>query len=145
MNLRMMKRRHSHVTNEDSYPKIISFNDDTCYSRVSSSNDSVRITNNRNYYGIIIDLGEDVQIDSIEFSCGIQTYTARFMAYNSLGANQMQHIYSPCPRSVSSNFSIKTIYFSVNKDTKENAYILDRTHNQYIFNGSTFDWSKYLE
>lgn len=140
-----MRRRCPSVTNEGTYPKIISLNNNTYYTRVSSEDLSVRAMHSGNYIGIVIDLGKDVQINDIEFSCGTRATIPRFMAYDSYGGNQLQHIYSPAPRSVSSNFSIKTIYFSVYKDTKEDAYILDRTRNQYIFNGSTFDWSKYLE
>lgn len=143
MNLGIMRRRHRHVTNEDSYPKIISFNNNTYYTRASSDDLSVNERNSENYIGIVIDLGQDVQFDSIEFSCGIQTNTARLMAYDSYGENQLQHIYRPSPRTVTGIGAIKTIYYSVYIDEKESAYI--KIDGNYIFNGATFDWSKYLE
>lgn len=137
----MSLRRRGVWKKGNTYPKITSFTQGILYGRVSSSDLSPNTAANNSYIGIVIDLGQDVQFDSIEFSCGTRTTTARFMAYDSLGDNQMQHTYSPSPRTVTGIGAIKTIYYSVYIDEKESAYIM--IDGNYIFDGATFDWSKY--
>lgn len=137
----LANRRRGVGKKGDTYPKILSLTQGILYSRMSSSDLSPKTATNNSYIGIILDLGQDVQFDSIVFSCGTQTTTPRFMAYNSLGDNQMQHTYSPSPRTVTGTGAIKTIYYSVYIDEKESAYI--KIDGNYIFNGATFDWSKY--
>lgn len=128
----------------DTYPKVTSLTQGILYTRTSSSNLSPNAVENEDFCGIVIDMGADTYIDSISFSCGTQKSSTRFLSYNGNGDNQTQHVYNPSPRTATDiNANIKTIYFSVFISNKENAYIYDDTNGKYIFNGATFDWSKY--
>lgn len=137
-------RRRGVERKGDTYPKVISLTQGIYYARTSSSDLSPNAVENEDFCGIVIDMGVDTYIDNISFSCGTQASSARFLSYNGNGDNQTQHVYNPYPRTASGiNANIKTIYFSVFISNKEGTYIYDDTNGKYIFNGATFDWSKY--